>query len=48
VQIKTETDERVSLKTIRSKSLVIEHFTAQMRENETFINEVEPGRYFFF
>ncbi len=43
MQIKAETDERVSLKRVRSKSLVIEHLTAQMRENETFINKVEPG-----
>jgi hypothetical protein len=43
LQIKAETDERVSLKRVRSKSLVVEHFTAQMRENETFVNEVEPG-----
>lgn len=43
VQIKAETDERVSLKRVGCESLVVEHFAAQMRDNETFINEVKSG-----
>ena len=42
VEVEAQTDESVAFKCVRGEGLVVEYFAAQMGENETLINEVQP------